>query len=241
MELAKDYANTIARRIGLATAALTMAITVFAVGGWPAFHWWLMVVSAGFFAHSVAYAVIFTVNGRPYVPVVWADDPEPQPVEPPENKQVVLSHARPQQPEPETPEPLAAVLSLVEDRFVTSTKWRALGLYLQTKPAPAFSRSAMIDYMDQRFYSRPPGEIYTTFPELMIRLKVARPDGNSYQWRDAQQAASLLNTLSAQVNDFYPTLPKSVTENNHNGGYNRYNRHNRLITGGRGDSEVAYE
>lgn len=97
MEEAKDFANTISRRIGFAAGALTMVATIFAVGGWPPFHWWLMVVSVGFMVHSVAYAVIFMINGRPFVPVIWAD--EPQPIAPLENKQAVLGHARPSQGE----------------------------------------------------------------------------------------------------------------------------------------------
>lgn len=244
MEQAKDYANTISRRVGFAVGALIMAITVFAVGGWPAAHWWLMVVSVGLASHAVAYAVIFTINGRPYVPVVWADDPEPQPVPPPENKQVVLAHARPQEtePEPEIPSPLSLVVAMVEDRFIQSTKWAELANYLQDEVEPVFSRGGLLPYVEQRFYSRPPGQIYTTFPELMIRLRLARPDGDSYQWRDVEYAASTIAALAAQVKNFYPTLPDPVTKNNRNGGYNHSYERNHAVTGGRGVlNEVEYE
>lgn len=76
----QEYANVIARRIGLLIFGVSMVITIFAIGGQvPAFHWWLTCLMIALSAHSVAYAYIFANNVDRYYqpPPLPPDDYEP--------------------------------------------------------------------------------------------------------------------------------------------------------------------
>jgi hypothetical protein len=196
-ELSKQTADGLGWKAGIFFGLLCLLGLLIAKADFPNTWEWAALLAVVVMVYQGASFLLVTYYIRLYVALYASPEPEPTPR--PQAAQVVYQ-TRVTSPRPEG----AALIRSQAGEWAERTDWDGLAEFLSESDRPPFSRSALAEYVDQRFYSlRESTEgNKMSFPQLMVAVKAARAVSNengqtNYQW--TADAAEIISALAAEL------------------------------------------
>jgi hypothetical protein len=203
-ESAKETADGLGRKAGIALGLMTLIATCIVRGDVPELWEWIVLVAIGWIGYEAASFVLLAYYVHEYNDLyrLALVGQQPQAAPPP-----VVGRERspePTQPRSNAAETRVSLVRRAAGEWAERTDWDGLVGFLQVHDQPPFSRSTLRPYVDQRFYSlrESDGGNTMSFPQLMVAIKAATAVSNengqtNYQW--TSDAATILAGLVAEL------------------------------------------